>query len=401
MFLRLVLYGFFGLFLPASLEMVQPVRGGEVESFQKQALFTSGEGGYQWYRIPSLLTTSKPGIVLAFAEGRHELPDNSDIDLVMKRSTDGGQSWSGMQVIANYGGLTVNNPCPVFDHSTGTISLVFCRGTQPGGDYMNKEVLVMNSTDDGRTWSAPVDITSSAMDPGWTWVFAGPGHGIQLSSERLLIPCAAEADGIQFSFMLYSNDHGTTWQRSETLTPSASDECDVVELNDGRIYMNGRSRNQLQRAYAYSSDDGSSWTDVLNHLELPESEVDGGLAYLPDESAILVTRAANPALGNRRDMTVSLSSDDGATWPISRLIHAGPAAYSDLAVMPGGEILCFYEGGEKFRYETLTLARFDLAWVENGARRKTSSRDAPGTGRGLGRKVGDTGSPAITAVDYK
>ena len=352
---------------------------------EQQVLFKSGEDGYGGYRIPSLLVTSTPGTVLVFAEARQALdghgipfPDCAETEIVMRRSVDGGRTWSKGRVVVESESVTTGNPCAVLDRDTGTIFLVFCRGA--AGKVINKTAHVIKSTDDGLTWSKPVDITSSAKGDKWKHVFTGPGHGIQLKSGRLLIPCSGEW-GPQFSYMLYSDDHGATWQRSaplvgeDTLDASkdVSDECGVVELADGRVYFNARGREKIgYRAYAYSSDGGITWSKVKFHPELPESVVDGGLARLPDENLLLVSRPTfqykkgmpyGGMWSHRRDLTISVSSDDGKTWPISRLIHKGPAAYSDLAVLPDGEILCFYEGGKEFRYETLTLARFNLAWI--------------------------------------
>ncbi|MEO1995219.1 MAG: sialidase family protein, partial [Planctomycetaceae bacterium] len=274
----------------------------EVPRIEQQVLFKAGDGNYGGYRIPSLLVTSTPLTVLAFAEARQALdgfgvpfPDRAVTEVVMRRSVDGGRTWSKRQLIVESANVTTGNPCAVLDRDTGTISLVFCRGIPPakaGG--INKSAHVIKSTDDGLTWSKPADITSAAKGDQWKYVFTGPGSGIQLKTGRLLIPCSAEW-GPQFSYMVYSDDHGATWQRTAPLVgedsldafiewqklgknPSryspnnVTDECGVVELADGRVYFNARSRLEVgYRAYAYSDDGGITWSKVKFHPELPES----------------------------------------------------------------------------------------------------------------------------------
>ena len=385
-------------------------------SMQHQVLFRAGEGDYGGYRIPSLLVTNTPQTVLVFAEAREALdgfgvpfPDRAVTEIVMRRSVDGGHTWSERQVVVKSENVTTGNPCAVLDRQTGTIFLLFCRGVAPAkAGETNKTAHFIKSTDDGLTWSVPVDITSVAKGKDWKHIFTGPGHGIQLRSGRLLVPCVGQY-GVQFSYMLYSDDHGKSWRRSAALTGektldpgvtwlklgkkplryspgNVSDECDVIELADGRVYFNARSRLEVgYRAFAYSRDGGLHWSKVKFHLQLPGSVVDGGLARLPRENVLLMSRPTyqfkngmtyGGIWSHRRNLTISVSFDEGQTWPVSRLIHKGPSAYSDLAVLPDGEVLCFYEAGKEFRYESMRLARFNLAWIQE---RPLSSADTPST----------------------
>lgn len=138
-------------------------------------LFRSGTDGYHTYRIPALLVTPKQS-VLAFCEGRKTgSGDHGDLDLLLKRSTDGGRTWSDQMIVYEEGGdakITIGNPCPVVDSQDGTIWLPFCRD--------NKEVLIAYSKDEGQTWSQPRNISASVTRPDWVWVATGPGIGIQL-----------------------------------------------------------------------------------------------------------------------------------------------------------------------------------------------------------------------------
>ncbi len=328
--------------------------------FEKQVLFRSGTEKTHTFRIPALLLTGK-GALLALCEARRENgSDHSNIDLVLKRSDDGGRTWGKLQVLADDGSHTMGNPCPVVDHRTGTIWLPF--------SWNNKRVLLIKSTDDGRTWSKPVDITAGVLPSKWGWVGPGPGHGIQLRhgrhAGRLVIPAWAGVEKnisfgkTQLSYAFYSDDGGKTWQHGKAATINHSDECEIEELADGRLYMNARSRmGKRRRAYCYSNDGGTTWSAIRNHPGMPERSCQGSVIRV-GKDGILVAHPVDEK--SRRLLTVRLSRDETRTWPISRLVEQGPAAYSDLAVNRRGEVLLAYEGDS---YRTIKLARFNLAWV--------------------------------------
>ncbi|MFC1596556.1 exo-alpha-sialidase [Planctomycetota bacterium] len=355
--------------LAGSGQMGTAAWGASPPTFEQQVLFKSGEGGYTRYRIPSLVVFGRE-TVLAFCEARGDTgSDWSDVDLVSRRSLDGGRTWTAMQIVVDAGPLTAGNPCPVVDRSTGTIWLPFCRGSAPGRG--NAEILLTKSTDDGKTWSKPVNVSDGVKDPGWPFAGTGPGHGIQLKTGRLLIPCWADSTPscgeVQTSYCFYSDDHGDRWRLGQSLTRNASDECDVVELTDGRVYLNARSRQgKRQRAYAFSSDGGHSWSEVEYDPSQPEPSCDGGLVRLTDttrfqKSRVLAASPANPKA--RTTMTVRLSYDECRTWPVSKVVYDGPSAYVDLAVCRDHQVLCLYEADN---YAKITLARFDLAWLTDG-----------------------------------
>ena len=329
----------------------------------QRPLFRAGDDGYAFFRIPALVVSNQ-GTVLAFCEGRkNDCNDHGDIDLVLKRSFDSGRTWADMQIVTEGGGRTSGNPCPVVDRADGVIWLPFCRDS--------KRILLMKSADDGETWSEPVDITEDAMDPAWHWVFTGPGHGLQLTTGRLLIPSAADLTPrlgeIQFSYAFFSDDHGATWQIGSALDHDASDECEAVELVDGRLYMNMRSRqDKHRRAYSHSEDGGASWSPVRYDPHLPEPSCQGSIIRFTDTSQfeknrILIATPADPS--QRSHLTVRVSYDECQTWPVSKILHEGPAAYSDLAVTSERDILCLYEANE---YSELVMARFDIEWLTDG-----------------------------------
>jgi len=330
---------------------------------EQQPLFQSGDLGYHCYRIPSLVVTNR-GTILAMAEARKSSrSDHGDIDLALRRSFDGGGTWTELRMIADDGGHTMGNPCPVVDQTNGTVWLPFCRD--------NKRVLITKSNDDGKTWSKPVDITDVAMNPAWHWVGTGPGHGIQLRSGRLLIPCWADATPrlgeIQLSYCFYSDDHGAAWQHGSALDANASDECEVVELTDDTLYMNMRSRQgKRQRAYAFSQDGGKTWSTVKYDPRLPEPSCQGSVVRFTDtrqfeKSRVLLSSPANPRARTR--MTVRVSYDECRGWPVSKGLHSGSAAYSDLAVTNRHDVLCLYEADN---YSKIVLARFNIEWLTDG-----------------------------------
>jgi sialidase-1 len=355
--------------------------------FEESDLFLAGKGGYFCYRIPALAVSTK-GTILAFCEARkNNCWDNAGINIVLRRSFDNGKTWQEMQVIAESGVDTINNPATVVDRETGAIWLTFCKN--------NQQVFATQSKDDGVTWSKPVEITQQVKDPAWHYVFTGPGHGIQLKSGRLLIPAVGDTTPgpvtwrplpnwgkVQFSYCFYSDDHGASWKLGDALDSNTSDECEVVETADGRVYMNMRSRptytspqRKHMRAYAWSKDGGVSWSKVKYDARLPEPSCQGSVIGFTDQDRFGKDRVllANPASATTRmKLTVRVSYDECQTWPVSKVVHEGSSGYSDLAIAPDKTILCLYE---EYRTDTaveydvgarLILARFNLAWLTNG-----------------------------------
>lgn len=343
---------------------------------KKADVFVSGTDGYHTYRIPALMVTKK-GTLLAFCEGRKtSRGDSGDIDLLLRRSFDGGKTWQKTQLVYEQGGtkkITIGNPCPVLDRDTGTVWLPFCRN--------NDDVFVTYSTDDGLTWSRPVEITDTVKLPEWSWYATGPGVGIQLRKGprkgRLVIPCdhkfltRRDPNGYS-SHVIVSDDHGKTWKIGGVIHPQVN-ECQAVELADGTLMMNMRNydRSKTARAVATSFDGGITWSKVTHDPVLVEPVCQASfLRYTlrpeHDRNRLLFSNPAHARKGDRLDMTVRLSYDEGKTWPVSRLLHPGPSAYSCLTILPDGDIACLYEAGEKHYSEKIVFARFSLDWLTGG-----------------------------------
>ena len=340
-------------------------------------VYTSGEKGYNTFRIPSVIATSR-GTLLAFAEARREgAGDAGDIDLVLKRSEDGGVSWSPLQVVGDNGPNTFGNPCPVVDRTTGTIWLLTTqnRGTDrekdiiAGTSQAGRSVAMLRSTDDGVTWSAPTDITASVKQADWTWYATGPGVGIQTRTGRLVIPGnhAVAGTAVHHSHVVFSDDGGRSWQIGGS-ADAGSNESQVVELADGRLMLNMRNhppKSENFRMVATSDDGGRTWSQAKPDRALIEPPAQASLLRLTTDGRNRLL-FSNPASARRERMTVRMSEDEGATWPVSRVVHEGPAAYSSLVVLPDRSIGLLFERGDRSPYEKITFVRLTLEWLTEG-----------------------------------
>lgn len=349
---------------------------------QQEDLFVGGQEGYRAFRIPSLIVT-KRGSALAFCEGRKNgAGDSGDVDVIFKRSTDQGKTWSSMRVIWDDGANTCGNPCAVVDETSGTILLLLTHnlGTDTEAriksqtSQASRTVWISRSVDDGQTWSSPAEITKEVKRDSWTWYATGPGVGVQLRhgphSERLVIPCDFVEGSVMGSHLIYSDDHGASWKIGGTIQPGMN-ECQIVELADGQgtLLMNMRSyRGKSRRAQAWSRDGGLSWSEAKDHAELIEPVCQASILRFrwPQGSSSGLILFSNPAdEKRRRNLTVRMSEDDGQTWPVARTLNAGWSGYSCLAVFPGKTMACLYERGETNASQKISFALFDEIWLRS------------------------------------
>jgi sialidase-1 len=379
------------LALPSVVATSAPTVAPVPQEPEWQNLFSAGDQGIALYRIPGIVVTTK-GTVLAYCEARrNSRSDWGEIEVHLRRSTDGGVSWSSPQRIAHRGGRirgssgkaaddeqqTVNNPVAIVDHISGSVEFLYC--------VNYARCFSIRSLDDGITWSDPVEITAAfeAFRPQCNWkvLATGPGHGIQLRSGRLIVPVWLAYGGVRdhhpsVTATIYSDDHGITWKAGEVAIPDTAEfndpnETIAAELSDGRVLLVARSESSPNRKLLLTSPDGASnWTAPRFHPELLEPICMAGLLAVPGRPGTLLF--SNPATvglddqgrerpksrGQREKLTIRLSTDDGATWPASRILEPGKSAYSDLAALPDGTILCFCEVGNRLR-----LARFSIDWV--------------------------------------
>ena len=341
-------------------------------------VFVSGTGGYHTYRIPAVIVT-KAGTVLAFCEGRKKSrSDTGNIDLMLKRSSDGGKTWSKPQVVWDDKSNTCGNPCPVVDQATGTIWLLLTwnRGDdhekriKAGTSKDTRRVFVCRSTDDGATWTSPVDITATAKRKDWRWYATGPGVGIQLRrgphAGRMVIPCDhSAAKGMYGSHAVISDDGGKTWRHGQPILPDVN-ECQVVELTEGKLMMNMRNYRGASRGIrgvATSTDGGVTFSKVSYDKALPEPVCQASfLRYsTAGDGGRNILLFSNPASKTGRvKMTVRASYDEGRTWPVAKLIHAGGSAYSCLTVLPDKTVGLLYE---RDGYKRISFARIRPEWL--------------------------------------
>lgn len=344
----------------------------------RQDIFVGGTDGHHTYRIPALAVTTK-GTVLAFCEGRknnHE--DTGDIDLLLKRSEDGGYTWSGSTLVYEVGGdakITIGNPCPILDRLTGRVHLLFVQ------DY--HRLFSVYSDDDGLSWSTPREHTAilKQFDYPVVLIATGPGHGLQMTDGRLVAPvwiCDRERkdryenttkDRIR-SGIIYSDDQGKSWQTGGLVPAEIAmlHESTVVERKDGSLLINMRARDAGYRAVATSTDGGLTWTDPVLDKQLPDPTCQGSLIRLNEEEILFSNPAVNSSMRNklgasRCKLTLRLSADGGRTWPHKRVITEGLSGYSDLGITKDGKILCLYENGSENYRQKISAILVDRAWV--------------------------------------
>jgi len=350
-------------------------------SFVETTPFVSGQGGYNTYRIPAIVRATN-GTLLAFCEGRKTSSgDAGDIDLVLRRSTDNGSTWLPMQVVQEEGGsasITIGNPAPVVDELTGEIHLLFCRN--------NSRVFHTKSADNGLTWSARTEITSSVKLPEWDWYATGPCHGVQLKrgvqSGRLVVPCDfVTTNGVHGAHAVFSDDHGATWKLG-AINPGSGgvspNETTCEELagtapgGGSRVYFNTRDQGGAAagtRGQAWSHDGGSTFLGPFtNRPAFVCPVVQGSVVRLHaidqgSKTNRLLFSCPNHS-SSRVMLSVWSSFDESLSWGEPKLVYDGPSAYSDMTLTSSGQIALLYERGASSAYETITVALFNEAWLD-------------------------------------
>ncbi|MFG2125918.1 exo-alpha-sialidase [Streptomyces sp. NPDC048710] len=363
----------------------------DAAEFEQQVLFkASQDPGYACFRIPAIVRTTD-GTLLAFAEGRVlNCGDAADIDLVVKRSTDGGRTWGPLQVVNEGAGDTHGNPAPIVDRDTGRIWLAetYNTGRKDSASCSvpcDRSPHLQYSDDDGVTWSEPRDLSPEILPADWnSWYATGPVHGIQLThgryAGRLVFGVNTETwDGSRVSAnhaaLVVSDDHGGHWRIGATDTwPIAADgtfrqkpsELTLTERTDGSVLVSGREQDGTDlghRTQAVSRDGGGSFAAPFRDLpDLYTPQVQGSMLRVGDR--ILLACPADP--DRRRTMMIRSSYDGGRTWDsVDRgtVVTTDWSGYSDLVRVDHDTVGLMYEGGAVDARDEIRFARFTEDWL--------------------------------------
>ncbi len=372
----------------AALLCGSTVSAAEPEFFD---VFIASKDGYKSIRIPSVVVTKK-GIVLAFAEGRAADADQAGNSIILKRSRDQGRTWSPLDLIADDGSNSLNNPTAVVEQASGRVFLIYQRipahmkeqdrtvetGYEGTNVYRN---FVTWSDDEGATWTQPLDITRTTKRPTRaTTIASGPGIGIQLTRGphrgRLIIPFNEGPYHQWNNFSVFSDDNGRTWKCGQDVPGafvpdsklgqrSQINEAQMVELSDGSVRLNSRQfAGAKLRKTSVSRDGGETWSPVEDVLPLRDPSCNASILRYSFDDAKGRGRIlySGPDSTRRNKGTVHLSVDDGATWPVKRVLRPGGFAYSVLTRLPDGSVGCLFEPDDA---ERIIFARFTIAWLED------------------------------------
>lgn len=321
-------------------------------------VFKGGEFGSKFYRIPTIVT-AKDGSLVAVADRR--LESNADlpnpIDIVARRSIDGGKTWSDYIMVAEHDSIGgVGDAAVVVDQQTGDILAIYSHGNGLWQDSP-AQITVSRSHDNGQTWGEALNINPQILTTDslgeqpikTTSAFATSGRALQLKDGRIMFALVTRQAGVEkFKvYAVYSDDGGKTWQVSKEPATVDGDESKIVELNDGTLIMSVRNRwrDKLldnHRIFTYSNDRGKTWSEPVA-ADLIDPACNGDIITYGDGEIVLQTLPDSP---NKRDnVSIFVSRDNGKTFPEKYLVYEGPSAYSSITVLPNGDLGVLNEEG--------------------------------------------------------
>jgi len=355
------------------------VAGSRTVFLTNKLLFSSGDYGSSNYRIPAVITAAD-GSLVTVTDKRWSGPGDlaAKIDPVVRRSTDGGQTWSAPLTIANFGGPNgAGDAALVLDKTKnpGMLLCLFAANQGFGASTPGNPIRIQysKSTDNGITWSVPTDITdqvygsgcSNPLTQGWYGAFVASGRMHQLRSGRIagVLAVRQTSGGTIDNFMLYSDDGGTSWSVSPGIAAAGqANEAKIVELNNGNLMMS--TRRPGARLISFSTDGGLTWGAATVQNQLVEPGCDGDFirysSTLDGAPQNVLLHSIPNNSSTRKNVSVFVSNDEGANWSPLKTIYPQASAYSSLMVLPDGTVGVYYECGEYETYQ-MYFARFSVS----------------------------------------
>jgi sialidase-1 len=387
---------FYILFLLVSSCIV--LQAQQVQS-TKAIVFESGTEGHKSYRIPAIINLPNNKL-LAFCEGRvNGAGDFGDINIVMKRSSDKGKTWSSLQTIVDADSLQAGNPAPVVDLSDpaypkGRIFLFYNTGNNHEGEVRKgkglREVWYKTSVDAGVTWSDAANITLQVHKPkqpqvnpaynfteDWRSYANTPGHAMQFASGKYKGRMYVAANHSQgepkqkyedyYAHGFYTDDHGKTFHLSEPINLPGGNEATAAEISNTGLLLNARNQkgDVKARIVARSNDGGQTWSNVSFDKNLPDPVCEGSILNIGKKNGKQVLAFCNAAdTVYRNNLTLRISFDEGLTWEKNILVDKGMddkkndyTAYTDLVLINKKNIGVLYE---KENYKTIVFTIIDI-----------------------------------------
>lgn len=348
-------------------------------------VFARGDAGSKYYRIPALITAAD-GSLVAVADKRIEtmgdLPNR--IDIVSRRSGDGGRTWSEpVSVVRHEGEYGYGDPALVVDRRTGDLLCIFASGAgmRASTPRHPTDIGISRSRDHGRTWSEPERITSSiygaacpdSVARGWFAAFAASGRALQLRDGTLLFVIAVRV-GEPFpplsNYVCASVDGGGSWQLLPTPADENGDEAKLVELADGSWLMSIRNPAKGHRKYSVSHDRGATWSQPKMWRDVRDPACNGDMMrYTLMSDGFGRNRLLHSIpydKRRRRRVSVLMSYDEGRTWPVRKTVWKRNAGYSSLTVLPDGTIGLLTEVGDWEKGFDIYFTRITAEWLTDG-----------------------------------
>ena len=345
-------------------------------------LYSGGDAGSMNYRIPAIVTAKDGTLVTATDKrwtGPFDLPKH--IDVVIRRSSDKGNTWSAPYTLAGEGtDVGYGDPALVVNRKNGEIICLFASGR---GFFQSTaaspiRIWQSKSADNGVTWSTPQDQTGQIYGAGclnpatqnWQGAFVTSGNAVQLKSGRLMaaLPVRETTGRTISNFVLYSDDNAQTWKVSPNRASANGNEAKMVGLDNGQVLMSIRSEGGI-RMFNLSKDQGMNWGIPFAQPSIVDPYCNGDMIrYTSVSEGYNRNRLLHsiPWSASRSNISVLLSYDEGVTWPMRKTIYSGASAYSSLCILNDGTIGMYYEAGEYETYQ-MYFVRFTLDWLSGGA----------------------------------